>query len=534
MLQPLQWFQRLSRAARITGLFTSLMIVLTVIAWLAFRVDPARVAWGDYMTLERAGLMLLWLSLTTLATYYGVRQWLEETPAPQDDIERAWQAGLSALNQVGLSIHKLPVFLMLGATSTQQQRQVLLAAKQQLLVDAPAAGDAPLNWFATDKAIYVFCNSVGMLGTTLQNVSRAAPVAGHGFQNPSAQNPFTPLHLDREQSGGQASPHPATCSEGETPSPAAGGGTATAVRPCRSASQTELQIETRLETLQGLLDQHLLTDSLGWQTNGDGYSVGISPLTSTQVANCQLSLTDVCRRLRGERRPVAAINGIGVLVDVELATGSEVAARQCGNAIHSDLTQIRDSLGQNAPVAFLMTGLERQPGATEVIRRLGAPLSGQIALGAVIDPREVCDRQGTDAIVDKALGSLNQVLQRLMGEPSALSLPGNNHLLMLLIHSRQRLCRPLKVLLAQALPPLAGHAATQPTFFNGMFFSAIGSRPVEQGFTSPVLERMHAQQHWLSWTTQELRSQHRQRVVLAGLMLVCLTELICLGVQMWR
>jgi hypothetical protein len=228
------------------------------------------------------------------------------------------------------------------------------------------------------------------------------------------------------------------------------------------------------------------------------------------------------------------VNGIGVIVDVELATVSEGAARQCGNAIHNDLTQIREALGLKAPVSLIMTGLERQPGTTEAIRRLGAPLSGQIALGAVIDPREVCDRQRTDAMVDKALGSVNQVLQRLMGEPSALSIPGNNHLLMLLIHSRQRLCRPLRVLLAQALPPVAGHEATQATFFNGMFFSAIGSRAVEQGFTSPVLERMQTQQHWLSWTTQELRSQHRQRVVLAGLMLVCLTELICLGVQLWR
>jgi len=533
MLQPLQWFRKLSRAARITGLFAGLLIMLTVIAWLTFRVDPARVAWGDYMTPGRAGLMLLWLSLTALATYYAVRQWLEETPAPQDDVELAWQAGLAALHKVGLSIHKLPVFLMVGATSTQHQRQLLLAAKQQLLVDAPASNSAPLNWFATDKAIYLFCNSAGLLGTTLQKISRSAPLADHGLQSPFDQSPVALFELEREPPASLAKSQLAHCSEGQT-ADQAGGGIATVVRQCRSASQTELQIETRLEALQGMVDQQLLLDSVGWQASHDASPVAISPLTSTEVANCQLSLSEVCRRLRGERRPVAAINGIGVIVDVELAAVSEVAARQCGNAIHNDLTQIREALGLKAPVSLIMTGLERQPGATEAIRRLGAPLSSQIALGAIVDPREVCDRQATDAIVDKALGSLNQVLHRLMGEPSALSIPGNNQLLMLLIHSRQRLCRPLKVLLAQALPPVAGHEATQATFFNGMFFAVSGSRPVEQGFIAPVLERMHAQQHWLSWTQHERQSQHRQRAVLTGLILVCLTELICLGVQLWR
>jgi hypothetical protein len=529
MLQPLQWFKKLSRAARITILFSGVLCLLTIVAWIAFQVDPARVAWGDYMTLSRAGLLLLWLSLTTAATYFAAGQWLEERPASQDDIELAWQAGLNALSKVGLSLRDMPVFLLVGANSTQEQRQLLNASKQSLLVDGPAAGNAPLNWFASDQAIYVCCSSAGMLGTTVQNAGRAA-------HDPSQllQTGFVSFN---EQGGAATTEVGLASAENSVETGAvgqAGGGTATLVQPRRSAVRTEQQVETQLDALQSLVDGQLNTDAVGWQSHSDWTDTNMTPLTSTQVANCQRSLAEVCTRLRGARRPVAAINGIGVVVDVELATGSETAARQCGNAIQSDLNQIREALGQYAPVSLILTGMERQPGTTEAIRRLGGALSSQIVLGVVVDPREVCDRQRTGAIADRALGSLNQLIQRLMSDPLALSIPGNNHLLQLLIHARQRLSRPLQVLISQGLSALSVSTATHPSFFNGVFFSASGSRPIEQGFTAPIFDRMQAQQHWLSWTGQELRSQGRRQIVMAGLMLVCLAELLILGWQLWR
>ncbi len=543
MLAQLQSLRQLSRAAKITCLFCASLVLLTLIAWGVFQLDAARVAWIDYMTLSRGVWLIVLLVATSMSVYFSLRAWLDEVPAAADDVEAAWQAGVAALAQVGVTLRDLPVYLFVGATSLPLQRRLVLAGKQKLLVDGPASSNAPLNWFATAEAIYLFCGSAGVLGRTVESLNKS------GDSSLAELNMFANVgdlsHLDvshaRVESSAQA-PHDddskmtmlAVEPGGQLDEVEQTGGTATLTQSRVAVKHTEQQMEGRLDELELLLEGEQRLETFAMPSGHGMHSASLSSLTSTEIANGQKILADVCTRLRGARRPVAAINGIGVVVDACLSTNSEAAARQCGTAIRDDLQQIQGALGQHAAVSMVLAGMERQAGVTEAIRRLGAVRSSGVTLGQIRDPREVQQPSTLEQAADGALTSIDKLAHYLIRDPAVLSIPGNSHLLRLVIDCRRRFASPLRVLLNQAFASGMIDAQQRPAFFNGVFLAATGERSVEQAFTEPIFQRMHGQQHWLAWTVTELRSQRRERLLARCLATLCATELLWLAWQLYQ
>lgn len=551
MYQPLKQLTQLSRAAKLASLCCALLILLTLLAWIIFQLDPARVAWSDYMTLGRAVMLGLLLTITTASLYFSARLWLDETPASADEVESAWQAGITAFSKVGISIADLPVFLFLGATTTEQQRQLMNAGNLKLIVDGPAQANAPLNWFATNEAIYLFCGSAGVLGRTIDNLRKASSLSiagdvevglvtstplgdlslGMAIEEPARLSPaLQAADLNRENSATVArNEQSLACSEH--------GPTATLVRPRLAKPSLKVEAERQLHNIESMLEEQLQLDRLGIHDR-EGISVGpplceasLTSLTSTETADGQHMLTDVCARLRGRRRPVAPINGIGIIVDMAAVISSELAARQCGDAIRGELEQVRSQLGQQAPVSIVCTGMEIQPGVSEVIRRLGAATAGSLTIGQLCDPREVTNSPMIERCAEQALGTIEKLVLHLLRSPESMSMPGSNQLIRLLIASRQRFIKPLKILLNQALLQTPVTHRSQAGFFNGLFFAAIGIRPIERAFAAPLLQRLHAQQHWLAWTDAELKMQRRERFLNGSLAVLCAVELLALIVQ---
>ncbi len=545
MHQLLKQLSQLSRAAKFASLCCALLLLLTLLAWIVFQLDPARVAWSDYMTLSRGVMLVVLLAITTSAIYFSALFWLDEAPASIDEVESAWQSGLKALAHVGLSIRDLPVFLFVGAATTQQQRQFINASNLKLLVEAPAAVNAPLNWFASDDAIYLFCGSAGVLGRTIDHLKKSSGyfVADNqqGFESwrPAPGEAVFSESIDDSASFSATGRSDVSLSQAAPISPirqslahSEPGGTATLTQQRGVAqSRLEQQTEQQLNALDLLVQTELEHDQQRVSRPHRLQAANLSSLTSREVAVGQQALTDICMRLRGQRRPVAGINGVGLLVDIGVATSSDSAARQCGDAVRSDLKQVRDLLGQHAPISIILTGAEYQPGVTEAIRRLGAARASNLTLGHACDPREINSGRLIETSVEQLLVSIERLVHHLMRSPESLTIPGNNHLVQLTIECRQRFRKPLQILLSQAL--LANHDTTIPqsAFFNGLFLAAIGDRPIDRGFAGPLLNRLQTQQHWLAWSATELRSQRRERFIVSTFVVLCATEAMLLVAQ---
>ncbi len=64
---------------------------------------------------------------------------------------------MEALQHNGLDISTVPIFLVLGSSSPQQEQSLFNAAGLALRVRNVPEGPAPLHWYASPEAIYLCC-----------------------------------------------------------------------------------------------------------------------------------------------------------------------------------------------------------------------------------------------------------------------------------------------------------------------------------------------------------------------------------------
>ena len=95
-------------------------------------------------------LLLPWLF------YEGLRLWLEEERSRFPDIDFAWNAGIRELEEHGLSLNTIPLFVVPGSHSDQQEKSLMQAAGVNLRVHGVPEGPAPLHWYAHPEGIFLF------------------------------------------------------------------------------------------------------------------------------------------------------------------------------------------------------------------------------------------------------------------------------------------------------------------------------------------------------------------------------------------
>lgn len=153
---------RPSQALLVSASFGAVLLIMFLSNWTAYRSQPHRVAWSDYMqTPQCISLSCLWLLICGL-TYWLVRLWNEELPTDDASIESAWQAGMRRLKAHGQSLDQKPLFLVLGTSELDHQRQLLHQSGLALIDEhAPRENDAPLRWAFTEQGIWLFLPGAG-------------------------------------------------------------------------------------------------------------------------------------------------------------------------------------------------------------------------------------------------------------------------------------------------------------------------------------------------------------------------------------
>lgn len=172
-----------------TACFTAVALFITVmVVWFVRRYQPDSVAPPHAISLGRMISEVILVVVIPICVYWGVRRWNQVIDGEFPDIDKAWSAGISALQAQGISTSKLPIFLILGSSSRNLESELTHALNTRLKVagipDESGIAHA-LQWYVSDDAIYLFCPGASSLSKVLQTWRPASP----GTNNlPRSQN----------------------------------------------------------------------------------------------------------------------------------------------------------------------------------------------------------------------------------------------------------------------------------------------------------------------------------------------------------
>ena len=156
-------YRRLSlpaRAALMLGLF---LIVMIVVAWTVFALNPVHVTWRHVISWPRILTVMALAILAPLTFYWTLRLWLIGYRSRFPEIDVAWNAGVEALRRNGIALQSTPVFLVLGVPSMELENAMIDACGRDFAVRGVPEGPAPIHWYANAEAIYLVCSEAGWL-----------------------------------------------------------------------------------------------------------------------------------------------------------------------------------------------------------------------------------------------------------------------------------------------------------------------------------------------------------------------------------
>ncbi len=545
---------RLSLAGYVAICIAAVLIALTIAAWVAFDAEPQRVAWGDYISWPQIFMLGICGCLSCVLGYWAVRFWSEDVPVRDNELAQAWQAGLEAIRKRGIALNELPLFLVLGCKEEQSQSLFVKQCGLTLAVaPTPASPVAPLRWFIAHDRILLFCSDIGAFSGTqsrlallpqdavssgaLANLERFSVSqifsASEGRASPqnaevctrqtdrlSVEESKTVELMLNSEVAGYPSDESQQVSNDYSISPSQNASLPGAVVTERTSSKqktatySDASAMASLEAAESLVSQaKLMTDSLTPlkpefviqpQHNA-------SLLSSKETIRYQSLLADTCRMLRVARADAAPINGMIAWIDGPQLMNHAGFARQCGQALRRDCTQIQMHLGLLAPITMVVDQMQEVAGFPELIRRCGPENSYREVLGEALDLQRLPDATTLLELCSRAIRALSSSVYKCLQANHQLGQPGSQRLFQLVISGRGKLGQALSSLVVESMGMRDQDHRAAPNMLSGLYFTASGDKPPNRGFGHEVLERMMNQQELLHWTAPQQQREARYR-----------------------
>jgi len=513
-------------------MFIVLLISVPVIVFLYWRMN--RLGNADFLGAKLDGVF--WVTTTVLVflipfvLYKALSLWLEGPASPFGDIDQAWNAGLRELQRKGLDLRQIPLFLVVGSTSEQQEQSIFQAAGVDFLVTGAPQGNASLHWYARPEAVYVVASRASCLSGLARNIADAPspaaddrPVAPGGTQGVHDLRQTIPV-------GGMSRP--------VRPDPAE------TVAPVRPQDESPPAIQ-KFDDLRGTIVPSTVTHLRP--------QAGRSPVGRSIQRDKNFFQKErkrfawLCRLIRRSRLPYAPINGVLALLPFSYVQSSESGVRNLlSDNLRDDLEEVLASLMIRCPVTVLVTDLDEDPGFLEFVGRMvgrgGLESVKERRFGSSF-PLEIPvtpDRaQRLAAILGAAFEGF--VYDFFHDEESVLRATKNTSLYAFLSKIR-RSVKNLGTIFGSfcSLYPQGSHAAQaspEVIFFAGCYFAGTGRTNDRQVFVKRVLERPIDEQEKLEWTTPALREDSRYQwlgLMISAVDTVLLLGFVVVGVLWWR
>jgi hypothetical protein len=288
-----------------------------------------------------------WLPLLFVLVYVGA--WLgwwffrlltDPRTGRYPDIDKAWSAGLKALDAAGIDPREVPLFVVIGKPATGTA-DFFAATKLPFAVRAePRTPDAPVQVYATREAVFVACEGASVLARLADAFAmRKKPV----WSAPVVADPGAVDLLDSPE-------HPILVLSGEPGPPTVAEGTTDA-------------------GAVGLED---------WLPKpGTDEIPNIPTDEATRLAS---RLRYLCELVGDRRRPYCAANGIVWLLPAA-GTETEAVSDLTSGAVRADLVAAEAGLQVHCPAVAVVCDAQELTGFRDLLRGLPEPLARERLLG---------------------------------------------------------------------------------------------------------------------------------------------------------
>jgi hypothetical protein len=137
-----------------------------ILVWTLRLYGPFQIPHREVITWVHWILEILLLFAIPVLLYLGLKIWSRKLEGQFPDIDRAWIAGINAMKDLGVPLTDKPIFLIIGSPDATMSRNLMNATQVTMLVQGIPRIDgvqAPLQWYISENAIYLFCNGVSSL-----------------------------------------------------------------------------------------------------------------------------------------------------------------------------------------------------------------------------------------------------------------------------------------------------------------------------------------------------------------------------------
>ncbi|HEV3339633.1 MAG TPA: type VI secretion protein IcmF/TssM N-terminal domain-containing protein [Pirellulales bacterium] len=484
----------LSLAARISILLAIfLLVVVAAVAWVAWR-SPDEVLSARIVKLSAAFVLAI---VIPIVAYPVLKLWLEGETSAFEDIDRAWNAGIAELERNGLDLTRLPLFLAIGSSGELHERKLFEASRLSLTIGPFPQGAAALHWYATDKAVYLVASEVG-------NLSKVATVGESVVE---------------EERKRQLTPAPAA-PVGAAPFNPHGGTLEIKVPDLRETIATPPPAAAPLPPPGpvGRPDYRGTMMLVGESVAASGAtSPGPAALDKMPIRLSRedreaqpLRLRYLCQLIRRARQPYCPINGLLTLLPYNVIQRGGSDATEVQTSVQADLATLTQSFRLRFPAIAVVTGLERESGFRELIRRVGFERARLQRFGKGFRVWDQATPEQLGALCLHACGAFELFIYELFREKDSLTnpdkAPGNRKLYTLLCQIRRDFQKRLDRILADGYAHDSDrNGRASPILFGGCYFAATGPNEATQAFTQSVFERLLEEQEELEWHPSILR-----------------------------
>jgi hypothetical protein len=518
------WFSPKFSAAGCAAWLTALFLVMLVIGvWIVFWLAPSNVPWRHSMSWWRIAVEVLLVIAIPLVLYQAIRLWLEGEPSAFPDIDFAWQSGLDALAQNGLSLNGTPLFLILGSAGVRQESALLRAAGLSLRVHDLPEGPAPLHWYAGPDGIYLIVSEASGLSSLAALLEKR-----RGSGESTSDSVSSPNMLPVPALSGPRSAAPVVARIAPAPAPSGG-------------SRGTIMLDQFVAEQQVAVTQAAQASAAAEADDREPVTVSRSSdqpaiLAPQEVARQLARLEYVCQLIRQARFPLCSINGVLVLLPFEMLQATQRETEQLEKSVRADLACLQRELAIRCPVTALVVGMHQERGFRELVRRVGRERATAQRFGRRFDARIIPSAEGIAALCALAAGVFEDWIHTLFREAEALSRPGNLRLYGLLCKMRST----LSSVLTDVLVGVFGHEANskdiaEPIPFSGCYFAATGETEDQQAFVRGVFEKLVEEQEDVEWTRKATAGNRGWQTIAAAAAVlagVCLIGVVTLTI--WR
>jgi hypothetical protein len=505
-------------ASCITALILLLLVVGTILyVWL---VDSSLIPAGMAWSWPRLLLVAVLLLVIPIVVFRAVTLWVMGVGPRFVDIDFSWRAGVEAMAKRGMDLKSAPLFVIIGGGSDRLRKNLMSAVGTDFLVNGEPDVPAPLHWYVSKDAIYLYLDNASWTNMAARR-HRMATQSQQGRPGPAmpgdAPAPGKRPIISTLMPGAGMSGPGQTLSGQSVPDLFTGGPklpTDETIAP--SAPAPKQRAPARSAAYIGTLSPDAVAPVDIPTASGSRSAAPVArrgrPSASAESSLQLRRLEAVCSKLRLHRQPVCPVNGMLVLLPFDLLQASRADIEEVERALAGDLSTARRELQLRCPVTALVVAMEQEKGFCELIRRLGRDHAAKQRFGQRFDIRREATVEELRKFSTYACGVFEDWVYTLFRDEKVLSHPGNPSLYNLLCKVR----RSFQARLSDVLSKGFGYdpnSDSEPLYFSGCYFAATGAQPEKQAFVSGVLAKLREEQEELEWTDEAIVDDSRRGLI---------------------